>query len=377
MGEMTYSMRAWLRPDRMASLGVTVTEVKQALQEQNLIMAAGKLGASPSMPNQQFEYSIQAKGRLKTVKEFGQTIVRARSNGNFIRLSDIARLELGSLNYGTQARLNGNETAFLVIYQLPGANATEVARLVKLEMEKLSARFPDGLEYVIPYDTTKFISRSIEEVQVTLLQAVALVILVVFLFLQNWRATLIPTIAIPVSLIGTFAFMQVMGYSINTITLFGLVLAIGIVVDDAIIVIENVERILKEEQLEIKEAVTKAMEQVSGPIIATTLVLLAVFIPVAFMPGITGELYKQFSVTISFAVIISSINALTLSPALCTVLLSAENMKPIKWLAPFERGIEKMTGSYTNGVNFLLHAYVAYSGSVMRTPKKTVNLQFK
>jgi len=354
MGEMTYSMRAWLRPDRMASLGVTVTEVKQALQEQNLIVAAGKLGASPSLPNQQFEYSIQAKGRLKTVEEFGSTIIRARSNGNFVRLSDIARLELGAQDYGTKARLNGKETAFLVIYQLPGANATEVARLVKLEMKKLSERFPDGLEYVIPYDTTEFIIRSIEEVKMTLFQAVGLVILVVFLFLQNWRATLIPTIAIPVSLIGTFAFMLVMGYTINTITLFGLVLAIGIVVDDAIIVIENVERILKEEQLEIKEAVSKAMEQVSGPIIATTLVLLAVFVPVAFMPGITGELYKQFSVTISFAVIISSINALTLSPALCTVLLNKDNMKPIKWLSPFERGIKKMTGSYTTGVNFLL-----------------------
>ena len=354
MGEMTYSMRAWLRPDRMASLGVTVTEVKQALQEQNLIVAAGKLGASPSLPNQQFEYSIQAKGRLKTVEEFGSTIIRARSNGNFVRLADVARLDLGAQDYGTKARLNGKETAFLVIYQLPGANATEVARLVKLEMKKLSERFPDGLEYVIPYDTTEFIIRSIEEVKTTLFQAVGLVILVVFLFLQNWRATLIPTIAIPVSLIGTFAFMLVMGYTINTITLFGLVLAIGIVVDDAIIVIENVERILKEEQLEIKEAVTKAMEQVSGPIIATTLVLLAVFVPVAFMPGITGELYKQFSVTISFAVIISSINALTLSPALCTVLLNKDNMKPIKWLSPFERGIKKMTGSYTTGVNFLL-----------------------
>jgi HAE1 family hydrophobic/amphiphilic exporter-1 len=358
MGEMTYSMRAWLRPDRMASLGVTVTEVKQALQEQNLIVAAGKLGASPSLPNQQFEYSIQAKGRLQTTKEFGQTIIRARSNGNFVRLADIARLELGSQDYGIQSRLNGNETAFLVIYQLPDANATEVASLVKAEMEKLSQRFPDGLEYVIPYDTTEFIIRSIDEVKVTLFQAIGLVILVVFLFLQNWRATIIPSIAIPVSLIGTFAFMLVMGYSINTITLFGLVLAIGIVVDDAIIVIENVERILKEEQLPIKEAVTKAMEQVSGPIIATTLVLLAVFVPVAFMPGITGELYKQFSVTISFAVIISSINALTLSPALCTVLLSKENMKPVKWLAGFERGITKMTGSYTNGVNFLLKRVV-------------------
>lgn len=354
MGEMSYSMRAWLNPDRMTSLGITVTEVQQALKEQNLIVAAGKLGGSPTQPNQQFEYSIQAKGRLKTPEEFSQTIIRANSDGRFIRLGDIARLELGSENYGVQARLNGKETAFLVIYQLPDANATEVASLVKQEMDKLSQRFPDGLEYAIPYDTTEFIVRSIEEVQITLYQAVGLVILVVFLFLQNWRATIIPSIAIPVSLIGTFAFMQLMGYSINTITLFGLVLAIGIVVDDAIIVIENVERILKEEGLPIKEAVTKAMEQVSGPIIATTLVLLAVFVPVAFMPGITGELYKQFSVTISFAVLISSINALTLSPALCTVLLSAEKMKPVRWLIPFERLISRVTISYTGGVNFLL-----------------------
>ena len=354
MGEMTYSMRAWLNPDRMASLNITVAEVQQALQEQNMIVAAGKLGASPSLPNQKFEYSIQAKGRLKTPEEFGQTIIRAQQNGNFVRLTDIARLELGAEDYSTQARLDGNETAFLVIYQLPDANATEVAMLVKAEMEVLAQRFPDGLEYVIPYDTTEFIFRSMEEVKITLFQAVGLVILVVFLFLQNWRATIIPTLAIPVSLIGTFAFMIVMGYSINTITLFGLVLAIGIVVDDAIIVIENVERILKEDKLPIKEAVSKAMEQVSGPIIATTLVLLAVFVPVGFMPGITGELYKQFSVTISFAVLISSLNALTLSPALCTVLLSEKNMKPIGWLKPFEQGITKLTGGYTTTVNFVL-----------------------
>lgn len=354
MGEMTYSMRAWLNPDRMASLNITVTEVQQALQEQNMIVAAGKFGASPTLPNQQFEYSIQAKGRLRTPEEFGKTIIRAQQNGNFVRLSDIARLELGAEDYSTQAKLSGNETAFLVIYQLPDANATEVAMLVKEKMKELSGRFPDGLEYVVPYDTTAFILRSMEEVKVTLFQAVGLVILVVFLFLQNWRATIIPTLAIPVSLIGTFAFMILMGYSINTITLFGLVLAIGIVVDDAIIVIENVERILKEEKLPIKEAVTKAMEQVSGPIIATTLVLLAVFVPVGFMPGITGELYKQFSVTISFAVLISSVNALTLSPALCTVLLSEKNMKPIGWLMPFERGIIKLTGGYTKSVNFVL-----------------------
>ncbi|MFD2166221.1 efflux RND transporter permease subunit [Thalassotalea euphylliae] len=354
MGEMSYSMRAWLKPDRMASLGVTVAEIQQSLKEQNLIVAAGKFGASPALPNQQFEYSIQAKGRLKTVEEFQQTIIRANENGSYVRLADVARIELGSQDYGINAKLNGQPTAFLVIYQLPDANATEVAIGVKETMKVLAERFPDGLAYAIPYDTTEFILRSIEEVQVTLYQAVGLVILVVFLFLQNWRATIIPSIAIPVSLIGTFAFMQVMGYSINTITLFGLVLAIGIVVDDAIVVIENVERLIKEEKLPIKEAVTKAMEQVSGPVIATTLVLLAVFVPVAFMPGITGELYKQFSVTISFAVLISSVNALTLSPALCTVLLSEKNMKPVSWLMPFERGIKKLTGSYTNAVSYLL-----------------------
>jgi HAE1 family hydrophobic/amphiphilic exporter-1 len=354
MGEKSYSMRIWLRPDKMASLGVTVSEVQGALKEQNLIVAAGKLGASPSLPNQQFEYSIQAKGRLQTVEEFGQTIIRANTDGRFVRLTDIASIELGSQDYSIQAKLNGNDTAFLVIYQLSDANATEVAASVKAQMEILSERFPDGLKYSIPFDTTKFIDRSIEEVVVTLFQAVVLVILVVFLFLQNWRATLIPSVAIPVSLIGTFAFMMLMGYSINTITLFGLVLAIGIVVDDAIVVIENVERLLKEEKLPIKEAVTKAMQQVSGPIIATTLVLLAVFVPVAFMPGITGELYKQFSVTISFAVIISSITALTLSPALCVLLLNEKAMKPIGWLAPLERGIKKMTASYTNKIDFLL-----------------------
>lgn len=354
MGEQTYSMRLWLRPDRMASLGLTVSEVQAALQEQNTIVAAGKLGAAPSAPSQQFEYSIQAKGRLKTPEEFGQTIIRSSKDGNFVRLHDIARIELGAASYSTTAKLNQQDTAFIVIYQLTEANATQVANDVKARMAELAKQLPDGVEYSIPYDTTEFINRSIDEVVVTLVQAVGLVILVVFLFLQNWRATLIPTVAIPVSLVGTFAFMMMMDYSINLITLFGLVLAIGIVVDDAIIVIESVERILKEEKLPIKEAVTKAMEQVSGPIVATTLVLLAVFVPVGFMPGITGELYKQFSVTISFAVLISSLNALTLSPALCALLLSEKAMKPIKWLAPFENIITRSTNGYSKVINFIL-----------------------
>ena len=354
MGEKTYSMRIWLRPDKMASLGVTVAEVKAALEEQNTLVAAGKLGAAPALPNQQFEYAIQAQGRLVSADEFGQTIVRANLDGNFVRLKDIARIERGSKSYSGSATFNQKDTGFIVIYQLTDANATAVAEQVKKRMAELSKQFPDGLEYKVPYDTTEFINRSIDEVVVTLYQAVALVILVVFLLLQNWRATLVPTVAIPVSLIGTFAAMMAMGYSINLITLFGLVLAIGIVVDDAIIVIENVERILREDKLPIKEAVTKAMEQVSGPIVATTLVLLAVFVPVGFMPGITGELYKQFSVTISFAVLISSINALTLSPALCSLLLSAEKMKPIKWLRPFENAITRSTKSYTGVVGFML-----------------------
>ncbi|MAD03094.1 MULTISPECIES: multidrug efflux RND transporter permease subunit [unclassified Pseudoalteromonas] len=354
MGEQTYSMRLWLRPDRMASLGLTVSEVRAALQEQNTIVAAGKLGAAPSEPSQQFEYSIQAKGRLKTPEEFGQTIIRSSKDGNFVRLNDIARIELGAASYSTTAKLNQQDTAFIVIYQLTEANATQVAADVKARMAELAKQLPDGVEYSIPYDTTEFINRSIDEVVITLVQAVGLVILVVFLFLQNWRATLIPTVAIPVSLVGTFAFMMMMDYSINLITLFGLVLAIGIVVDDAIIVIENVERILKEEKLPIKEAVTKAMEQVSGPIVATTLVLLAVFVPVGFMPGITGELYKQFSVTISFAVLISSLNALTLSPALCALLLNEKAMKPIKWLAPFENIITRSTSGYSKVIQFIL-----------------------
>ena len=285
--------------------------------------------------------------------EFDDIIIRAREDGSSIKLQDVARIEMGAETYGIQASLNNQATAFLVIYQLPDANATAVAEQVKERMKELSKSFPEGLEYKALYDTTEFIDRSIEEVVITLLQAVGLVILVVFLFLQNWRATIIPTVAIPVSLIGTFACMAGLGYSINLITLFGLVLAIGIVVDDAIIVIENVERIMKEEGLSPRDATLKSMQQVTGPIVATTLVLLAVFGPVGFMPGITGELYKQFSVTISCAVLISSINALTLSPALCALLLKP-NQKPIGWLRPVELGIEKLTSKYQGAIGWIL-----------------------
>ncbi|SNC75866.1 hydrophobic/amphiphilic exporter-1, HAE1 family [Marinobacter sp. es.048] len=354
MGAKDYSMRVWLDPRRMASLDVTVAEVAAALREQNQIVAAGKLGQPPVPAGQQFVYSIQTRERLSDPDEFAQTILRSRPDGGFVRLRDVGRIELGSRSYTSTAKLNNQDTAFLVIYQLPDANALEVAERVKALVEESSASFPEGVNYTVLYDTTEFISRSISEVIVTLFQAVGLVILVVFLFLQNWRATLIPSIAIPVSLIGTFAVMSVLGYSINTITLFGLVLAIGIVVDDAIVVIENVERILAEERVPIREAVTKAMAEVTGPVIATTLVLLAVFVPVAFMPGITGKLYQQFSVTISVAVIISSINALTLSPALCVALLGRSGDKAIGWLRPFEVLITRTTSGYSKLIVQLL-----------------------
>ena len=354
MGEMTYSMRIWLDPAIMQSLDITVTDVRSALQEQNVIVAAGKLGAAPSLDEQQFEYSIQTKGRLINPQEFENTIIRATESGASIRLRDIARIEMGSQTYGSQAKLSGQPTAFVVAYQLSDANATEVADEIRQEMAILAERFPDGLEYDVMYDTTRFIDKSIEGVVETLWQAVVLVIFVVFLFLQNLRMTLIPAIAIPVSLVGTFALMMLMGFSINTITLFGLVLAIGVVVDDAIVVIENVERLISKEGMDPIPATREAMKQVTGPVIATTLVLLAVFVPVSFMPGMTGEIYKQFSITISAAVLISSINALTLSPALCAVLLKKDAMGQLGFLRPLENAIEGLTQRYGTWVTWAL-----------------------
>ncbi|WP_100639903.1 efflux RND transporter permease subunit [Marinobacter salexigens] len=354
MGAKDFSMRIWLDPQRMTSLRVTVSDVAAALREQNQIVAAGQLGQAPIPDGQQFVYTIQTDERLSDPEEFAQTIIRAKAGGGFVRLNDIGRVELGSRSYTSTALMNNEETAFIVIYQRSDANALGVAERVKETVEELAQGFPDGVSHTIEFDSTEYIRQSVREVIITLMQAVGLVILVVFLFLQNWRATLIPSIAIPVSLIGTFAVMAVIGFSVNTITLFGLVLAIGIVVDDAIVVVENVDRILREERLPIKEAVTKAMEQVTAPIIATTLVLLAVFVPVAFMPGITGKLYQEFSVTISVAVVLSSINALTLSPALCSVLLGGGANKTTSWLRPVERFIGVSTTGYSGIVKGML-----------------------
>ncbi|WP_082936416.1 efflux RND transporter permease subunit [Halodesulfovibrio spirochaetisodalis] len=341
-----YSMRIWLDPKLMESYRMTTSDVQDALQQQNIIVAAGSIGGGPNVPQQQFRYTVQAQGRLITVEEFNNIILRTSPNGAIVRVKDIGRAELGEQSYDSSAKLDNKPQSFVVVYQNTDGNALDIAQNVYKQMEILSKQFPRGVEYLIPYDTTVFIKRSIDEVVITLLQAVGLVILVVFLFLQNVRATFIPTVAIPVSLIGTFAVMQALGYSINTISLFGLVLAIGVVVDDAIVVIENVERHITETKLPPREAARRAMSEVTSPVIATTLVLLAVFVPVMFMPGITGGLYRQFAVTISVSVLISSVNALTLSPALCSLLLKEGHIEPIRFLRPIDKAIKWSTKKY-------------------------------
>lgn len=320
-GDKDYGMRLWLDPDKLASYGLTVADVISSVQEQNVQAPAGQIGMPPAPAGQQFQMSVRVKGRLAEPAEFGEIILKANEDGSSVRIKDVARVELGSKNYFTFARLDGQDTASLLIYQLPGANALDVAAEVRKTMDELSQFFPQGIKYQIPYDTTLFVKSSIDEVQETLIEALVLVFLVVFIFLQNWRTTLIPMVCVPVSLIGTFALFPLLDFSINTLTLFGLVLAIGIVVDDAIVVVEATQRIIDEEGLSPRKATQKAMKEVTGPIIASTLVLVAVFIPVAFMGGITGQLYKQFALTLSVSVLISSVNALTLSPALSALLL--------------------------------------------------------
>jgi len=361
LGSSEYAMRLWLDPGRMNQLGVTVADINAAVREQNQIVAAGALGQEPAPPEQIFTFNIRSEGRLSEAGEFGQTVLRVSPDGRVVRLGDVARIELGARSYAATSQLNGKDTAFLVIYQLPDANALDVAERVRDQMATLATNFPDGLTYSILFDSTRFIDESISEVVNTLFVAVVLVVLVVFLFLQSLRATLIPAIAIPVSLIGTFAFMAVMGYSINLITLFGLVLAIGIVVDDAIVVIENVDRLIKEKGLDVREAVSQAMGEITAPVISTTLVLLAVFVPVAFLPGITGELFRQFAVTICFAVLISSVCALTLSPALSSVLLRKE-AEPMRLLRPVEWLLQRLTAGYSWLIERLLKRMLVVAG---------------
>jgi len=357
-GEKKYSMRLWLNPDKLTSLEMTAMDVISAVQEQNVQVAAGKIGDPPSPPGQTFTYSINTLGRLSSPEQFEDIIIRTRPDGSVVRVKDVGRVELGAENYGWFAHLNSGKAACIGVFQLPGANALQVAKEVYANMERLKKRFPKDLAYAVSYDTTLFVKASIEEVVKTLLEAMILVFLVVFVFLQNWRATLIPAIAIPVSLVGTFAVLKAFGFSINTLTLFGLVLAIGIVVDDAIIVVENASRCIDEKGMAPKEATKEAMREVVGPIIATTLVLMAVFVPVAFMPGITGQLYRQFALTIAFSVGISAINALTLSPALCAALLRKTPKKQAWFFRKFNQAFEWSRSRYLKGVRWLIKAWV-------------------
>ncbi|MCF8129045.1 MAG: multidrug efflux RND transporter permease subunit [Deltaproteobacteria bacterium] len=357
-GEKKYAMRLWLNPDKLTSMDMTAMDVINAVQEQNVQVAAGSIGLAPSPPGQVFTYSINTLGRLSTPKEFEDIIVRTKKDGSVIRVKDVGRVELGAENYGWYAHLNGGKAACIGVFQLPGANALQVAKEVYANMEQLKDRFPAGLKYTAAYDTTLFVKESIIEVIKTLLIAMLLVFLVVYIFLQNWRATLVPAIAIPVSLVGTFAVLQAFGFSINTLTLFGLVLAIGIVVDDAIVVVENASRCIDEKGMAPKEATKEAMHEVTGPIIATTLVLMSVFVPVAFMPGITGQLYRQFALTIAFSVGISALNALTLSPALCAALLRKTPDRQAWFFRKFNQVFNWCREQYLKGVRWFIKAWV-------------------
>src|SRR5437773_724903 len=353
-GAKDYAMRIWVRPDRLTQLRLTPIDLIRALNEQNAQFAAGKVGQSPSAGPQELVYTITTKGRLADPKEFENIILRANPDGSNLRLKDVARVELASKDYEFVGRMNGREATLAGIFLLPGANALEVADNVVKTVDEIVPRFPQGMTYSVPYDTTRFVRVSIREVLFTLGEAMLLVVLVVFLFLQNWRATLIPIAAVPVSLIGCFAGLYMLGYSINTLTLFGMVLAIGIVVDDAIVVLENIERIMHEEHLAAREAAIKAMREVAGPVVAIVLVLCSVFVPIAFLGGLAGELYRQFAVTISIAVVISGVVALTLTPSLCVLILKREHKVTWRPFRLFNAGFLETTKHYTNGVAWML-----------------------
>jgi len=346
-GAGQYAMRLWVKPDQLAKLNITVPEIVDAIKKQNTVNPAGQIGAEPAPPGMEFTYAIRAQGRLESPREFEQIVLRANPDGSLVRLADVARIELGSQTYSRVGRLNGKPAAVLALYQLPGSNAIAAVDGVTRLMEEVKNNFPPDLEYSIPLDTTQSVREGIKEIIHTLFEALVLVVIVVFIFLQGWRATLIPALAVPVSLIGTFAMFPLLGFSINTIALMGLVLAIGLVVDDAIVVVEAVEHHI-ERGLSPKEATLKAMEEVSGPVVAIALVLSAVFLPTVFIPGITGKLYQQFAVTIAISVIISAFNALTLSPALSSLILKPKK-KARGPLGAFYRGFNTMFGKATNG----------------------------
>ena len=353
-GKSHYAMRLWLNPDRLASLGLTVGDVQNALRQQNIQVPLGSLGAQPSLKPLDVEYSLVTDGRLQTVEEFERVVLRAGRDGATVRLGDVARVELGRERYNATTNLKGVPSAPLNISLLPGANALETSEKVRAELDRLSENLPEGMNYHIGVDVTLFIKETIRSMVVTLLQAIVLVVLVTYLFLGNWRATLVPLIVIPVSIIGTFSFLLAFGFSINTVSLFALILAIGIVVDDAILVIENVDQNLQRHpQWSTTQASLNAMTEVTGPVISSTLVLLAVFTPVALLPGVTGLMYREFAVTISIAVLISSLVALTLSPVLCALLLKPTQEQQAGWFAGFNRGFQSITLAYGKLTGFL------------------------
>src|SRR6202166_2697713 len=319
-GSGQYAMRLWVKPDQLAKLGITVPEIVSAIQTQNTVNPAGQVGSEPAPEGQEYTYSVRARGRRISTEDFGQIVVRETPDGGIVRLKDVARAELGSQDYSIVGRFNGKPSAVIAVYQLPGSNAVQAAEGVNKLMAEAKKRFPEGMDYAIPLDTTHAVTEGMKEIVVTLLIAIGLVIVVVYIFLQGWRATLIPLLAVPVSLVGTFIFFPVFGFSINTLSLFGLVLAIGLVVDDAIVVVEGVQRHI-EDGLEPKAAARKAMEELSAPVIGIALVLSSVFVPTGLIPGITGRLYQQFALTIAISVVLSAFNALTLSPALASLLL--------------------------------------------------------
>ncbi|MEI6779970.1 MAG: multidrug efflux RND transporter permease subunit [Verrucomicrobiota bacterium] len=356
-GAGQYAIRLWVRPDRLAQMSITVPEIINAVQAQNTVNPAGQIGGEPVPAGQQFTYAVRAQGRLETAEQFGEIVLRAAPGGAIVRVKDVARIELGAQVYCVSGRLNGKPSALVALYQLPDSNAVQAAADAKALMEKLKQSFPPDMDYVVSLDTTLAVTEGMKEIERTLVEAILLVILVVFVFLQGWRATLIPLLAVPVSLIGTFMLFPLFGFSINTLSLFGLVLAIGLVVDDAIVVVEIVEHHI-ENGLSPKEAALKGMTEVSGPVIAIAIILAAVFIPTAFIPGITGRLYQQFAVTIAVSVIISAFNALTLSPALSALLLrpKKKGTGPLqKFFDWFNRVFGSATDGYVGVCRFLVH----------------------
>jgi len=350
-----YSIRIWMQPDKLAQLGLTPADITAAVRQQNSQFASGRVGVEPMGDNKvDFTYSVTAQGRLATPEEFEQIVIRSTSNGSIVRLRDVARVELGAKTYNFHSTTNGKPAILIAVFLQPGSNALQTGESIEKRLEELSVDFPKGIAVSIPYDTIRFVKISIKEVVKTLLEAMVLVFFVVLLFLQNWRATLIPMLAVPVSLIGAFAAMYAFGFSINMLTLFGMVLAIGIVVDDAIVVLENVERIMTSENLPAPAATEKAMEEVTRPVITIVLVLSAVFLPVAFLGGLVGEMYRQFAVTIAVSVAISGFVALTLTPALCALLLRHDHVVKIRFLERFNQWFARMTDRYVRGVSFIM-----------------------